>query len=286
MTVDTIRRTTVTASGISPRRADELLAFLRKQNLTQWPPPPPTMQERRARWDAHVARFGLGPERVETPWGPVTPWTVSEFHSDAARRATFYLGVGHPHWLNESPVPLFLSATTLSRYRRRGGDFPVRMNGGPWAGDSGDSGADAALILRADPEGHPWFAHPDEYGAMWTRFQEDVGPPDVVGIQDWPCEPQRLAPHRSHRPGAPGSDPDQLPLPGRAVSPRPVAADLAGVASVGVRRAPPRVPGRGGWTWPACALVSAACAGAAPSARLPASWAPSHRSACGCTDSA
>ncbi|TCB90468.1 hypothetical protein E0H26_26970 [Micromonospora zingiberis] len=189
MTVDTVRRVTVPASGVSPRRAAKLLAFLRKQNLAQWPPPPPTAQERRARWDAHVARFGLGPERVDTPWGPVTPWTISEFHPDPARRTTFYLGVGHPHRLNDSPVPLFLSATTLARYRRRGDDFPVRMNGAPWAGDSG---AYAALILRADPEGHPWFAHPDEYAAMWTRFQEDVGPPDVIGIQDWPCEPQCL----------------------------------------------------------------------------------------------
>lgn len=282
MTVDTIRRLTVPASGASPRRADELLAFLRKQNLTQWPPSPPTAQDRRARWDAHVARFGLGPERVDTPWGPITPWTISEFHPDAARRTTFYLGVGHPHRLNESPVPLFLSATTLSRYRRRGDDFPVRMNGAPWAGDSG---AYAALILRADPEGHPWFAHPDEYGAMWARFQEDVGPPDVVGIQDWPCEPQCL-----RRTGATVQEHQEATLANYLY----LAEQFP--TSRGCRRCRGGIRGSTssttactrtrGWTWPACALVSAACAGAAPSARLPASWAPLRRSACGCTDSA
>jgi hypothetical protein len=63
------------------------------------------------------------------------------------------------------------------------------MGGPPWAGDSG---AYAALVLRANPDGHPWFAHPDEYGAAWVRLIEDIGPPDFVGIQDWPCEPQCL----------------------------------------------------------------------------------------------
>ncbi|MFK3984507.1 hypothetical protein ACI2K4_29550 [Micromonospora sp. NPDC050397] len=188
MTTDAITLANDTSCGLVPQPAADPLASLHERDLTQWPPRP-TVEERRARWEAHVARFGLGPDRWDTPWGPVTPWTISEFHPDAARRTVFYLGVGHPNRLNESPVPLFISATTLARYRRRGDDFPVRMNEAPWAGDSG---AYAALILRADPDGHPWFLHPEEYGAMWTRFQEDVGPPDIVGIQDWPCEPQCL----------------------------------------------------------------------------------------------
>lgn len=95
------------------------------------------------------------------------PWTVRG-DNDPARRMTFYLGVGHPNHLNRSPVPLFLSAATLVRYRSRGEQFPIRMTGGaPWAGDSG---AYAAMILRTDPHGHPWAAHPDEYGGLWTRL--------------------------------------------------------------------------------------------------------------------
>jgi hypothetical protein len=105
---------------------------------------------------------------------------------------TFYLGTGHPHHLNTANVPLFLSAAALARYRSRGEQFPVRMTGGaPWAGDSG---AYAALILSANPNGHPWTAHPDDSGALWTRLIDDIGgPPDFVGIQDLPCEKQCLA---------------------------------------------------------------------------------------------
>ncbi|MBC7299434.1 deazapurine DNA modification protein DpdA family protein [Nocardia salmonicida] len=120
-----------------------------------------------------------------------TPWTRSHDDLDPARRMTFYLGTGHPHHLNTSGVPLFLSAAALARYRGRGERFPIRMTGGaPWAGDSG---AYAALILSANPNGHPWTAHPDDYGALWTRLIDSIGPPDFVGIQDLPCEAQCLA---------------------------------------------------------------------------------------------
>ncbi|MFI8977120.1 hypothetical protein ACIGO9_29855 [Nocardia asteroides] len=51
----------------------------------------------------------------------------------------------------------------------------------------------AALILSANPHGHPWTAHLDEYGGLWTRLIDDIGPPDFVGIQDLPCETQCLA---------------------------------------------------------------------------------------------
>jgi hypothetical protein len=182
---DAIRRANVASRRLPPQRAAKLLAFLRERDLTGWPPPPPTVDERRARWEEHVARYGLGPDRWATQWGPVTPYTRSEFHPDPARRWTFYLGVGHPHHLRHSPVPLFLSATTLARYRSRSEDFPVRMNS-PWAGDSG---AYAALMLTTRPDEHPWWMHPDEYGGMWVRFMEDVGPPDFVAVQDVPCEP-------------------------------------------------------------------------------------------------
>lgn len=139
---------------------------------------PPAALEEDAYWD-----------RWDTQWGPVTPFTISAAHPDPARRMQFYLGTGHAYELNTSPVPLFLCASALVRYRSRGEAFPVGMNAASWAGDSG---AYAALMLRADPDGHPWFAHPDDYGSLWARFCEDVGPPDFVGIQDWPCEEQCL----------------------------------------------------------------------------------------------
>lgn len=151
-------------------------------------------------WRAARAAARHASTRVyDKRWGlDLTPTDVCPDHPDPARRMTFYTGVGHPYHLGESPVPLFVAATTLSRYQRRGDAFPARWNyRAPWAGDSG---AYAALMLRADPSGHPWFAHPDEYGAMWVRLVDDVGAtspygsgPDFVGIQDWPCEAQCLA---------------------------------------------------------------------------------------------
>jgi hypothetical protein len=118
--------------------------------------------------------------------GPITPWTVSASHPDPARRMTFYVGVGHPHHLTSSPIPLFISATTLARYRRRGEQFPVRART-PWAGDSG---AYSALMLGSSRSDHPWWRDPDDYGGMWVRLIEDLGtPPAFVACQDLPCEP-------------------------------------------------------------------------------------------------
>ncbi len=150
-----------------------------------------TRVERRARWDAHVARHGLGPSREHHPvYGSITPWTGGEFHPDPARRMTFYTGVGHPHHLNDSPAPLFVSASTLARYRSHGDAWPVRA-GVPWAGDSG---AYAALMLGQGRTTNPWWRWPDDYGAMWVRFIEEIGwPPDFVPVQDWPCEGDVLA---------------------------------------------------------------------------------------------
>lgn len=186
--VDALRRRNLASYGLAPQRAAELLAFMRERGLTEWPPPAPTVEQRRTQWEAHVARFGLGPARWDTPWGSITPWTVSEFHPDPARRMVFYLGVGHPHHLNSSPVPLFLSATTLARYRRRGEQFPVRIGGAGWAGDSG-----AFTALTGSNPAHPWHLDPDDYGGLWVRLIEDIGPPNFVAIQDWPCEPAARA---------------------------------------------------------------------------------------------
>ena len=104
------------------------------------------------------------------------------------RLADFYTGAAHPNWLTSSPVPLFLSAATLARYRSGGNSWPVRgTSGAPWAGDSG---AYAALMLAVDRSGHPWSADYETYGGMWLRLADEIGrPPDFVAVQDWPCEP-------------------------------------------------------------------------------------------------
>ncbi|WP_433662744.1 DUF7221 family queuine tRNA-ribosyltransferase-like protein [Nocardia sp. CA-128927] len=125
-------------------------------------------------------------ERCDTAWGPLTPWTTSADHLDPARRMLFFLGIGQPSLMTTSPVPVFVSAKRLAHYRSRGEKFPVKAIQAPYAGDSG---AYSAIMLTADPRGHPWWAHPDEYGALWTRLIEDIGPPLFVGIQDVPCEP-------------------------------------------------------------------------------------------------
>lgn len=150
-----------------------------------------TRDERRARWDAHVTRFGVGPAVEHHPvYGDITPWTVHECHPDPARRMTYYTGVGHPHHLGHSPAPLFISASTLARYASRGEDFAIRA-GVPWAGDSG---AYAALMLNQGRTTNPWWHDPDEYGGMWVRLMQDVGwPPDFVPVQDYPCEAGVLA---------------------------------------------------------------------------------------------
>ncbi len=146
--------------------------------------------ERRRRWDAFVDQFGLGPSQVDTAFGPVTPWPVSEFHPDPARRMAFFTGVGHPYKLSHSPIPLFLSAATLAEYKTTGARFPVQLGQAPWAGDCGSY---AALMLNKDRDGHPWSLPADRYAELWLRLVGDVGPPEFVAVQDHPCEPPLLA---------------------------------------------------------------------------------------------
>lgn len=177
---EAIRRRNVDSYGLDPRRAADLLAFMRERGLTQWPPPAPTVEQRRAHWQASVARWGLGPARWETAWGSITPWTVSEFHPDPARRMVFYLGVGHPHHLNDAPVPLFLSATTLARYRRRGEQF--------LAGFLPAVGQTVVPVLGALVGG--WFLAVELVGVPFTRR----------GLR----LPDRRRALRAHRPAALG----------------------------------------------------------------------------------
>jgi len=100
----------------------------------------------------------------------------------------FYTGAHHPSWLTTIQIPLFLSATTLARYRSRGDAWPIRgTSGASWAGDSG---AYAALMLATDGDGHPWSLDFESYGGLWLRVVEEIGRrPDFIAPQDWPCEP-------------------------------------------------------------------------------------------------
>lgn len=100
-----------------------------------------------------------------------------------------YVGTGQPNQAINSPVPVFLSASRLQRYKSRGENWPIVQSGAGWAGDSG---AFTALVQVGpnpiDKKTHPWWMHPEDYGAMWVRLADDIIWPDFVACQDWPCE--------------------------------------------------------------------------------------------------
>lgn len=122
---------------------------------------------------------------VDTQWGTITNWTPDP--TDPGRATTVYLGTGHTHHLNHSPVPLFISATALYRYKGRGDRWPVTATGkGGWALDSG---AYTALAMDTKRP-HPWHFPLDEFGGMVLRMADDIGrAPDFAAIPDMPCEP-------------------------------------------------------------------------------------------------
>jgi hypothetical protein len=97
----------------------------------------------------------------------------------------FYLGAHRPRWIDDSRVPLFLTAHGLARYvetENRSETFP--RAGVHYAIDSG-----AFTALDADHTNNAWWRDADEYGGMMYRFIDDCGQPDFVAPQDWPCEP-------------------------------------------------------------------------------------------------
>ena len=54
-----------------------------------------------------------------------TPWIKDRSATpDPARVMDFYVGSHMPRWMEESPVPLFISQRTLNKYRRDGDPFP------------------------------------------------------------------------------------------------------------------------------------------------------------------
>lgn len=93
----------------------------------------------------------------------------------------FYLGTHEPHWLHRSRVPLFVSAVRLRQRCKR--KLPrARV---PWALDSG------GFSVIKGPDGYP--QSPEQYAAEVKRWSERIGLLEWAAIQDWMCEPVKLA---------------------------------------------------------------------------------------------
>lgn len=108
-----------------------------------------------------------------------TPWTLDRDNADPARHMTFYLGTGNARWLERSNVPLFVSRTSLERYKRDGDPFPKGQC--LWALDSGG-------FTELQRHGR-WTIDADEYGGMVYRFMDNGAVPHFAAPQDWMCEP-------------------------------------------------------------------------------------------------
>lgn len=113
----------------------------------------------------------------------ISPWTQSARARDPARRLLFLLGTHRPWWLARSPVPLCVSAHTLSAYRHGGEGLPAA--GCLYAIDSG-----AYTEIR---DHGTWRWSEDEYGGLVYRLMDDCGMPWFVAPLDWPCEPRVVA---------------------------------------------------------------------------------------------
>lgn len=98
-------------------------------------------------------------------------------------RTGFFLGTGKARWLEATAaadVPLFVSASALARYRRRGDYMPHGRT--LWALDSGG-------FTELQQHGE-WTRDADTFGGMVTRFVDECGaPPLWCAPQDWMCEP-------------------------------------------------------------------------------------------------
>ena len=87
----------------------------------------------------------------------------------------FYLGTNEPSWFPRSPVPLFVSRTRLTRFKK----FPKARE--RWALDSGSF----SEITRNGS----WTIGPEEYADFVRRAKTDVGKMDWAAPQDVMCEP-------------------------------------------------------------------------------------------------
>jgi hypothetical protein len=91
----------------------------------------------------------------------------------------FFLGTHHPHWLERTDVPLFVSRRWLANRKK----LPIAQ--GPWVLDSGGF---TELSLYGE-----WRTHPMQYVTEVQRFSQEVGRLEWVAPQDWMCEPFMLA---------------------------------------------------------------------------------------------
>jgi len=113
----------------------------------------------------------------------ITPWTQDRRARDPARRLLFFTGTHRPWWLAHSPVPLCVSAHTLSTYQPGGDGLPIA--GCLYALDSG-----AYTEIR---DHGTWRIGEDDYGGLVYRLMSDCGYPQFAAPLDWPCEPGVLA---------------------------------------------------------------------------------------------
>ena len=92
----------------------------------------------------------------------------------------YYVGVHHPHWLERSGPPLFVSRRSLARYKGR-----LPRARGRWALDSGGF---TELSERGS-----WSITAVEYASEVRRYAAEIGGLVFAAAQDWMCEPPVLA---------------------------------------------------------------------------------------------
>lgn len=91
----------------------------------------------------------------------------------------FYLGTHHPHWLERTDVPLFVSRRWLTHRKT----LPVAK--ARWVLDSGGF---TELSLYGE-----WRTTAAEYISDVKRFDHNIGWVQWVAPQDWMCEPFMVA---------------------------------------------------------------------------------------------
>src|SRR5262249_5289546 len=113
---------------------------------------------------------GHGPRCDYAPTHPIGASRVIE---------QFYLGTHHPHWLERTTKPLFVSHRWLKNRKR----LPRASNS--WVLDSG--GFTELSLYGA------WQTTPKQYVSAVRRYAEEIGKLEWAAPQDWMCEPFMLA---------------------------------------------------------------------------------------------